>query len=132
MIELTDEKVRTYLDEAIAEKGADYNYKLENGGEGGTCLYLTYDRVEDYSRPTGYGCLVGAVLLKAGVPKATLAALEGNHARVVIDQLVHAGVLSCSKGVRDALREAQKEQDRGHDWGTARSAYAARSGSFAY
>lgn len=103
------ETTRRFLAEAIAEKGEDYVYPLD-GYE--SCAYLEYDTDK---KPTGPSCLVGHVLVKAGVPMAALMEEEGSSALAAVYDLLP----DTPERLTSALRAAQTLQDAGETWGSA-------------
>lgn len=104
------ETVRGYLAEAVAEKGADYVYLIDGSGTG-DCNYLTYCD----GAPTGPSCLVGHVLVKAGVPMDLIAKAEGQNAEYALRTV---GV-DVTEGMACALNQAQSAQDAWDTWGKA-------------
>ncbi|MFF5471025.1 hypothetical protein [Streptomyces achromogenes] len=115
MIELTLDRVKELLNEAVAEKGADYVYTTPDGKQGTpeyqpTCLYVHGDKP---------GCIVGHALHRAGVSLSLLLEEEQDDASSVLRSLAQLGVLSYTDGVSQLLYEAQQRQDHGTSWGEA-------------
>lgn len=110
MIELTYERVNELLDEAIAEKGADYVYEDENGSRQ-DCKYVHHFPGED---PVP-GCIAGNVLHRAGVPLGEFNRVESLAVAPLLDLL---GVRMPDEAV-SLLAEIQGRQDKGWTWGLA-------------
>lgn len=109
MIELTLDKAKELLAEAVALKGEDYVYTTPEGVQGTEdgfpiCLYVHGDQP---------GCLVGHVLAAAGAPLATLA----EHENAAASDLLWALYDKYSDDVSLLLTEAQRAQDLGRSWG---------------
>lgn len=111
MIELTYDKTVELLNETVQEFGEDYVYSRNDEGR---CVY-----VQD-GQPS---CLVGHVLVKAGVPLERLEAADSNFggtgADVLIRQINREGAVKVDGKARTALAEAQYTQDHGNTWGLA-------------
>lgn len=112
--------VRKFLAEALAEKGADYVYPQDRQttprGDHLACRYLDYDAQH---LPVGPSCIVGHVLVKAGVPMEDLGANEGRPAFRVLPKFFPG----MSPVLGDALSTCQAEQDLGKPWGQAVAAF---------
>lgn len=107
---LTVERARELLVAAIEEKGADYVYP-ESEKAFNSCMYLTYEG----QQPTGPSCLVGDVLIRAGVELNAIINVEGKSAWNAVPLLIP----STDERVVAALDAAQYEQDAGGTWGEA-------------
>lgn len=112
MIELTLDKTKELLTEAVAEKGAEYVYTNPEGVPGGSdslanCYYV------HGSQP---GCIVGHVLHKAGVPLETLTEHETRPAGFVLRSLED---FDLDHNTLRLLDDVQERQDRGVPWGEA-------------
>jgi hypothetical protein len=113
--ELTLERVNQLLDQAVAERGADYVYVRPQASADRRCLY---------SHGDSPGCIVGYVLHKLGVPLITLAQYEGMPAREILPVL---GLVPFDPDLRTAeqteivflLNRVQHAQDRHQTWGYA-------------
>lgn len=126
---ITRDDVLTALDEAVAEKGADYVYPrrtTENSQPefGGGC---------DYVRDGAPSCIAANALHRLGVPVETLQILDhlapggvGIDTRGVPAVLRAAGFEPGSAydhhGALGTLRKAQCRQDQGVAWGEAAKA----------
>jgi hypothetical protein len=121
------------LDEAIADRGADYIYANENGLVPNGGLYDTTEcqYVHHYGTPEqSIGCIVGLVLNKLGVTADSLRQAEGQN--VIGFALIYWGLFSYD-GTRYSadpevfghhhgivlLAFAQAKQDKGMPWGQA-------------
>lgn len=112
MIELTLDKTKELLAEAVAEKGAEYVYTNPEGQTGSSlgtvkCFYVHGDQP---------GCLVGHVLHKAEASLTDLAGLEESAAEDVLSYLYDEDY---REDVAFLLSEAQGHQDNGVPWGEA-------------
>jgi len=115
---LTVARALELLDQAVAERGADFVYPedwkvvVPRDGAKDTpmCVY-----VHD-GQPR---CIVGQVLVKHGLKPAKLAFYEGHGVTSVLKALGDSGVLSFEHGVLTLLRTAQDLQDDGCSWGGA-------------
>lgn len=112
MIELTLERAKELLAEAVAERGEDYVYPRSDSGP--YCYYVhTPDMDASLTEPAP-GCIAGYVLHKAGVPLETLRRFEGKSVQYPIAQLVQT-----EPDVADLLRNVQSRQDERTPWGEA-------------
>lgn len=114
MIEISDERIIELMHEVVEGK-EDFVYR-PTSGDG--CMYLRYG---EHGVPTGEGsCLVGQVLIKAGVPVEALALHEGNGAHAILEggEGNHQ-VAVVSETARHALAAAQEKQDSRWTWGDA-------------
>lgn len=114
-IELTLDRAKELLAEAVALKGADYVYVNPDGVQAsgsfpGDCHYVHGDQP---------GCIVGHVLHKAGVSLTLLSDQEGQNSYAVLRNLHRASQVSCEEGVEALLGEAQGAQDMAVPWGEA-------------
>ena len=124
-LELTLEKAKSMVDDAIRDKGSDFVYKRMPGMD---CKYVhegvVWDAdIEEYvSDESVYepGCIVGYVLHKAGIPLATLQGSEGNNAEELLDRLERHGLVKVETEAADFLNSVQDLQDSGNSWGSAR------------
>lgn len=114
-----------YLDKAIAEKGEDYVYHPNRQPDPDDpdefmqmCEYVHIEEV-DGEEVMSAACLVGHALAAMGVPLEKINRHEGTGAS---DVLAALGAVT-SQDVREAAREAQRQQDMGAPWGEARQAY---------
>jgi hypothetical protein len=118
--------VTDLMEGAVALKGEDYVYPKRAESEDeigwGGC---------DYVRDGQPSCIVGHVLVAAGVPVEQLAAHEGNSAWTVVPALKPewGGVdddshyYPESSPIARALDKAQSLQDAGSTWGEALEAF---------
>lgn len=116
MIELTFEKTVQLLREAVAERGEDFVYEPDDVEEG--CTYV--HRGDDDSLCPG--CLVGDVLIRAGVPAETFIDLDINKetgAWLALEKLKAAGLIDYDRATEVTLHRAQLEQDEKQTWGDA-------------
>lgn len=124
MIELTLERTKELLAEAVAERGEDYVYSTPEGKiptpDGSVmCYYVhAWDASGPLPEPVA-GCIAGYVLHKAGVPLDTLRALERQPADRVLGFLERDDVARAEPRVRMLLRTIQQRQDAGQSWGQA-------------
>ncbi|AWN05155.1 hypothetical protein SEA_VORVOLAKOS_75 [Streptomyces phage Vorvolakos] len=125
MIDIDIDRAKALVNELIAERGADYVYEKE----GSSCKYVHgvgYDEdewgdgEENFSKATP-GCLVGAVLHKAGVPLESMGTYSRNDEgsydlieHLTADELVHV-----SQEANNFLGNVQASQDAGAPWGLA-------------
>lgn len=138
MIELTRQKTIELLRAAVADRGADYVYEKQPDEQGGfDCQYVhgTEMVLVDQNFDSGYyryeeqatgdltpGCIVGHVLINAGIHPIEFLELEVNRdtgADVLLGQLAHNGYLSFDPGVDSLLEVAQNNQDQSASWGDA-------------
>lgn len=108
MIELTLERTKQLLTEAVAEKGEGFVYVNRAGRQATeygsiTCHYVHGDEP---------GCIVGHILHKAGVSLADLSDYESQGAEDPVENLTDP-----EPGVTKLLNWAQDFQDRGVPWG---------------
>jgi len=137
MIELSTSDVMWLLKGAIADRGADYEYKPVPDHQGGMdCVYVHGTEMvlvdQDYDgddvveeQATGDltpGCIVGHVLINAGVPPLTFVELEINRdtgAGHALSTLAVHKVISASEEAIDLLTSVQDRQDNRLPWGKA-------------
>lgn len=124
MIELTMERTKALLAEAVAERGADYVYTTPDGQQvtqdsGIQCLYVHHRNAEGELPEPVPGCIAGYVLHKAGVPLEALQYRENEPADRALVQLETDEVLHPLAGVRRLLVRVQRRQDNGASWGAA-------------
>ncbi len=105
----TLEQTLAWLNQAVAERGADFNYRQAYYHASDACFYVE-DNGDGTSEP---GCIAGYVFALAGIPPAELRAEEGASAYSA------AGRLGFALPARWALDRAQKVQDAGGTWGEA-------------
>lgn len=105
---LTPREAYALLTKFVEEKGADYVYAAPNE-ESEACLYV-YNGAPS--------CLVGHVLVAAGVPFEEIKEVEETSAHTAVPRL-----LDVSVDLADALDAAQKKQDGGRPWGEALKAF---------
>lgn len=115
MIELSLDKAKELLAEAVALKGEDYVYTTPDGMQGSEdyqpyCLYVHDDQP---------GCIVGHVLHAAGVSLPVLLAEETNDAEGALRNLARENTLNYEDGVSQLLQDVQGAQDKGTPWGEA-------------
>lgn len=111
-IHLTYDKVRQLTDEAVAARGADYRYKKPPTRD--ICLYVHRD-ADGNKTP---GCLVGDVLVRAGVPIDVL----DDDSLGPVGSLLYTlpdGMVEIDEDAHDFLSDAQFKQDFGETWGDA-------------
>lgn len=109
----TIDQVLEALDFVVAERGEGYVYPDEwrdGGTSHGLCRYVTPDG-------TGPACIVGAVMVRVGVPLNRLTGCEGQSADYVLAKLFRLGGSVQS----EILTQAQSVQDTGGTWGRARA-----------
>jgi len=124
-LNLTLEKAKFLVDQAIQDKGYNFVYKRMPGED---CKYvhqgLVWDAtMEEYVKDESVyepGCIVGYALHKAGIPLATLQGSEGNNAEELLDRLERHGLVKVETEAADFLNSVQDLQDSGKTWGTAR------------
>jgi hypothetical protein len=124
MIELTMERTKELLAEAVAERGADYVYTTPNGTvvtpeSGLRCLYVHRNNAEGELPEPVAGCIAGLVLHKAGVSLEALRGHEDQPADDVLERLETNEVARGDAAVRTLLRNVQRRQDDGQPWGQA-------------
>jgi hypothetical protein len=102
------------LDEALAKRGEDFVYDRVSYGD--QCVYV-YD-----GQPA---CLVGEVLFLAGVPVEWMEYNNSGNADDILGKLESQRGVQVPQAVKDALRSAQSQQDKGQPWD--KSVKAARS-----
>lgn len=115
-IELTADKARQYMREAVEDAGADYVYRQHHS----ECLYVVGGEP---------ACLIGHVLIKAGVgveefptregddPLGLLGFREGQKGRAREREQLSG--IAANESVARALTAAQEMQDAGATWGSA-------------
>lgn len=111
---------RKLLAEAIAERGEDYVYKSPEG-PGGECVYIE----KNEAGALAPSCLVGCVLVGAGVPAKMMLEVEGQHAEAALGQLASDfdTYPFTDPIVIAGLNRAQAKQDDGDTWGDALRAF---------
>lgn len=124
--ENTRQYVTRLMEEAVALKGEDYVYEQRKPDDfGETC---------DYIRDGQPSCIVGHVLVAAGVRPEVLSNHEGEGAYSAINTLAHCGgqegliEWAADNDLRSALNDAQGAQDAGRTWGEALGAYKSMLG----
>lgn len=112
---------RLLLKKAIETRGENYVYKPQIGSK---CTYLNYESaavVEPneavFKNPNGAACLIGFMLVEAGVTFDQLQVCEGQSA------LLTAELVFSDHAILRALDYAQSIQDEGGTWGEAREAF---------
>lgn len=133
------EKAQSLVAECIAEKGEDYVYPKQSGA---SCMYVhgieeipddenAYDYTEDFSKATP-GCIVGAVMHKAGISLEDLGKGSRNESGSfdLISNLEYDELVTVSDQAANYLANAQTSQDREVPWGVA--AKLAAEGKSAY
>lgn len=117
-LDLSRDNVKRLMREAVLERGEDYSYPEEEkrryAGQP-TCTYAKYNKDNE---PVGCSCIVGDVLVRAGLPVTMLPRFENKGAQLVADLLAGDGLVNDLSGQR-ALAEAQFKQDAGSTWGEA-------------
>lgn len=106
--ETTEQYVLRLMEEAVALKGSDYVYghiPADEDDQAGSCRYIVD------GQPS---CIVGHVLVAAGVEPAEVTRHEGGAAFSIVPHLT-----GWPQEVVDALDSAQKAQDGGLSWGEA-------------
>jgi hypothetical protein len=124
MIELTMERTKELLAEAVAERGEEYVYTTQDGKQvtpdsGINCFYVHRRNAEGELPEPVAGCIAGLVLHKAGVSLETLEERENEPADVALMRLASNDVIRGESGVPMLLRRVQRRQDKGTAWGTA-------------
>lgn len=127
-IALDFEKVKSLVEESIADRGKDYVYAKEEG----SCRYVHDVRskwdynTEDYDVEFGDaspGCLVGDVLHRAGVSLGALYRVNTDGVQEAIGSLVYYDILgTLEERTLNYLSNLQASQDRGAPWGLANEA----------
>lgn len=126
MLNLTLEKAKSLVDEAIEERGKDFVYKRQPDMD---CKYVhegvVWDpEVEEYVDDDSVlepGCLVGLALHKAGIPLDKMSAVEGRPAKDLLASLEQRGYVTFDIEAADFLDAVQKNQDSGYSWSEALS-----------
>lgn len=103
------EYVTRLMETAVNMKGPDYVYRVPD--DRGACVYI------NDGQPS---CLVGHVLVAAGVPVERLEVWEDTAAREVVG---HLGPDDWDYDLGEALNRAQETQDSGAPWGEALAAF---------
>jgi hypothetical protein len=103
-IHLTKELALEYMREAVDEYGAGFVYDPPDG----TCVYTQNGKAS---------CLIGQVLVRAGVPIEAFEDSGANFAR--LDYAVLQLPAEISGDLIEALLIAQDTQDIGRTWGEA-------------
>lgn len=124
MIELTMERVKELLAEAVAERGEDYVYALPNGtvvtkDNLDPCRYVHYENSQGPLPEPVAGCIAGLVLHKAGLPLDVIEQYEGQYAGAAVRYLTKSGHARVERGVDDLLTAVQRRQDAAQPWGLA-------------
>lgn len=136
MITLTVDNVLAALADVVEDTGADYQYvrpshhndgtpRLSLGMESiGSCYYVHTPIMRGLADgPDEIGCIVGRVLVKLGMPLATLAQAQKDYngpAGVFLTDLARRGIISGVTGqVTSILAVAQQSQDNHGTYGTA-------------
>lgn len=122
---LTLEVAKELVNEAIALRGEDYEYRR---GHKSDCMYVHHDEVwddvrEDYvpaENGKQPGCVVGLALNLHGVPLEAMEEMEGNDANALIEYLRGEGILEYEDKAAEYLYYNQVAQDRGETWGFAK------------
>lgn len=124
---LTLDKVHSMVEEAIAEKGADYIYP----NFGPSCTYVDHESGYDkHGEPTRYvrrGCIVGHIFidaLKLDMLELSGMSVNGESARQFIGYLTRQGEIELPYGderdeIMTYLSALQQSQDAGKPWGIA-------------
>ncbi len=133
------EKAQSLVAECIAERGEDFVYPKQDGL---SCMYVhgiteipvdedAYEYTEDFSKATP-GCIVGAVMAKAGISLEDLGKGSRNESGSfdLINSLECDELVTVSDQASNYLANAQTSQDRGVPWGV--SAKLAAEGKSAY
>lgn len=121
MITIDKDRALDLLEQAVAERGADY---IDTDAKG-SCTYLHYDT----NTP---GCIVGTVFHAAGLPIERLEAMDklGSLMCISPKMLKVSYDIDITEEAHALLRTAQSEQDSGTAWGLAVDrAIAARGGN---
>lgn len=125
---LTYEQAVIYAREAEAQMGPDFVYQAPNDG-GTACFYLPVKDVKGIaaswasavprdSPKQRTGCLVGRILLSAGVPQPVLAE-HGLAIGPLIQARVFSNYVTFTKEATMFLTYVQSRQDDGASWGRA-------------
>lgn len=124
-LKLTLDLAKKLIDEAIAERGEDFVYRIP--GAYNDCMYVhaevrnpetdAFESVEPEA-----GCGVGLAMFKAGVSLEALAEHEHTDAQELIGGLKYDGVLDADseEAASSFLYDFQVKQDKGVTWGEAR------------
>ena len=106
-IHLTEELAHRYMREAVIEYGEDFVYEAPLGvNRQRTCVYVSDNKAS---------CLIGQVLVRAGVPIEEFGPV--NNLR--IERAIKALSVLASHPLIYALAVAQDVQDCGRTWGEA-------------
>jgi hypothetical protein len=108
VINLTLQRAKELIEQAIAEKGADYEYHRTDDAQ---CL--NWHRVGDDYVP---GCIIGHVFHYLGFTHEDTG--EGS-ASGCLDQLRSSGLIEFEELVPGFCDAIQDEQDNGASWGSA-------------
>jgi hypothetical protein len=103
-IHLTEELALKCMREAVDEYGSDYVYQSPDMA----CMYVYNGEAS---------CLIGQVLVRAGVPVTAFGG--GTINTCTIDRIVAYLPVTLSEHLVRALRDAQGAQDGGACWGEA-------------
>lgn len=127
MYKLDTAAVRLLVAEAIEEKGADHVSPLyfdeNNDGPLRPSIYEDVNRASGdsacrYVAPNGEaGCIVGQVLIKAGVPRELLSSMEGKSAPRVLGAWDVNQAVEITDDAKKLLADMQCLQDNGIPWG---------------
>lgn len=104
---ITEPDALALLERAVEERGADFTYNVAFPEHHGICQYFDHDTDEPC-------CIVGLCLAYLGFGAGDLYDDEGETADVVLDD--RFGFTVCATEV---MREAQRVQDNGGNWGEA-------------
>lgn len=125
MIDIDIDRAKALVNELIAERGADYVYEKE----GSSCKYVhgvKYDEAEWGDGQESFseavpGCLVGAVLHRAGVPLDQMGTYSRNEegSYDLIEHLTADELVNVSREANNFLSNVQSSQDAGAPWGVA-------------
>lgn len=118
MIQLTLDKVKGLLEQAIAERGEGFVYETPYDDRG-TCFYVhNWDRYGDPTEPTP-GCIVGYALHQAGVALDVMLQSNDDRAFRLLGHLAASELVTCTPDAERLLIYTQDKQDMGKPWGRA-------------
>lgn len=124
-IELTLAKAQSMVEQAIAEKGADYVYPKSGGG---ACTYVDVEYVDEldyYSNEKTYekGCLVGHIFIDAfnlDMQELAEGYVNNEGSDSFVSWLTEQGhITKADKSAVEYLNNLQRSQDAGRTWGEA-------------
>ena len=107
-------------EEVVAAAPKGYVYTNPQGQVADTDAYGSSTTSCDYFTPDGEGsCIVGKVILAAGVSYYAADRNTGSYAHYYLSELNSDGIIDISHDAIEFLHKVQYEQDRGTPWATA-------------